>query len=1097
MSEVEIWGARAGQSKNRLFQAIWQSRKQGKRVLLIVPEQYTLQAERELIEELSLPGLLDLDVLSPSRLGRRIFEAAGHSPLLPLSETGRRMALAQALSTQQESLHYYRRVALSPGLPEKLSVLLADFQRAGITPKELSEQAENLSGGALQAKMRDLVTLWETYQSLTAERFQDATNQQLEMVERLQASGLMQDAAVFVWQFDMLPMPLCLLLCEGAKVCARMVVVMTMDDRSAPDGHVFVSQRRSVKELTACLKKSGITYQEKQLVNEPRDVDPALAHLEKQLFSGVAAVYPHRTDAISVHAAANPYAEAVYAAQTLKRWHDSGIAWQHMAVTAADLQRMSGILSVTLRRAGIPYYLARKDSPVRHGLCRMLLGALRCISGGYQLADVLQTAKSGFSPLTLSEADSLENYAVECGIDRKRWQQPFTKGEQAEEMERLRVRLIAPIESLRSQLRSAKTAGESVTAVFRFLEEVNAYDRLMAREEELLAHHMPAEATKNRQVWTLLMALLDQLYTLLGTQKANQRDLARFIESGLTGVAISSLPPEPDTVMIGEPGHLMTGRIDAMLVMGMQDGVLGSTMDSLLTEAERRTLSAGMQRTIGMTQAETSSLRQSDFYRTFAVPRRFLTLTYAQGGQDGSALRQAQLVIDLLHLYPEVQETGGVLADAAVPLSPAMALDALPQQLRRSIDTNQPLEAPWDDVLRWLYRDIEWHDRCQAILDALGRKNLTAHLPQEQTRRLFTQDKVSISRLEGFAQCPYRHFVDYGLKPVIRKPYAFDPADVGDFYHAAMEGYAAAALQDASFPNFSDDKIRAVMDSVLSPLTEAWADGPLGDTPSLRLQGEKYRRTVQRAAWMFTHHAQHSRFHVIGEEVVFGEENGLPPVVLTLSDGRRVALRGKIDRIDRWEGDSGVYLLVSDYKSSRREIDPTRLWYGLQLQLMLYLQAACNGLNGQPAGAFYFTIQDPVVDTADVQEAAEKAIAQKLKLKGVVLADVEVVDALDSEAGYSFSKVFTKSNEIASAADAYTPEQMQALLRHARQMAAELTDRIRSGEISAAPAAIGDWDACQWCDYAAVCKIDPTLPGESKRELPVMDRQALLERMKE
>ena len=156
---------------------------------------------------------------------------------------------------------------------------------------------------------------------------------------------------------------------------------------------------------------------------------------------------------------------------------------------------------------------------------------------------------------------------------------------------------------------------------------------------------------------------------------------------------------------------------------------------------------------------------------------------------------------------------------------------------------------------------------------------------------------------------------------------------------------------------------------------------------------------MHRAAWMFTHHAQHSRFRTVGEEVVFGEEDGLPPVVLTLHDGRKIALRGKIDRIDRWVGDEGVYLLVSDYKRSHRDIDPTRLWYGLQLQLLLYLQAACEGLDGNPAGAFYFTIQDPMGDTADVKESAEKAIAKKLHLKGIVLADVDVVEALDSNPG--------------------------------------------------------------------------------------------------
>lgn len=1096
MHQVQIWGARAGRGQKRLFAEIKHCREQGKRVLLLVPEQYTLQAERELIRALVLPGLMDLDVLSPTRLGRRIQEAAGRLPLAPLDESGRRMALAQALNQCQEELQYYGRVALSAGLPEKLSALLTDFQRAGVRPEELSQHAQTLASGVQRAKEHDLGLLFAAYEALIADRFIDETTQQFDLVDRLSASGLMKDAAVFVWQFDMLSIPFASLLTAGAKECATMVILFTMDRKDAEDERVFLSQRRSAADLSDRMRDAGIqttwTYW-----TDDFDIPhaPALQHLEQHLFTRKLIDFAGDMTPIQVHAAANPYAEAAYAAQVLQSWHRSGIPWQRMAITLADTDHLPGILAVTLQSAGIPCYQARKDSAVRHGLSRMLLGALRCISASFVREDVLQMAKSGFSPLTTEEADLLENYVIVHGVARGKWLQPFTWGADAEEIEPLRQRLMDPVLHLRDALRRADTAATSVEAVFRFLEEVGAYDRLMQREEALLSRGMAAEATQNRQVWRILMSLLDQLYALLGQQKANLKELSRFVEAGLTGATISSLPPEPDTVMIGEAGHLMTGQLDALLVMGMQDGAMTSNADSLLTESEQRTLCDDMHRAIGLTRQETVALRMCDFYRTFALPSQLLTITFSQSGQDGSALRPAGIVEDFKNIFPSMIFSGGVTADTSLPLSPALALSGLPAQLHRALDTNQPLPEAWADALRWLWRDPEWHDRVAGVLRALTAHGQAQFLPETYTRRLFMQDKVSISRLEGFAQCPYRHFVNYGLKPVIRKEYAFDPMDVGDFYHAAMEGFAAQALKDPSFPDLTDEQISRIMDDVLSPLTATWQDGPLGETPTMRLQGEKYRRTVHRAAWMFTHHAQHSRFKVVGEEVVFGEEDGLPPVILTLHDGRRIALRGKIDRIDRWEGDKGVYLLVSDYKSSRREIDPARLWYGLQLQLMLYLEAACEGLNGQPAGAFYFTVKDPVVDADDIKEAAEEAIAHKLRLKGVVLADVEVTEALDNEPGYSFPKVFKKDESIAAAADAYTPEQMQQLLRHAKKTAADLADRIREGDITASPATIGDWCTCQWCECASICKFDDSLPGQEKRELPDMDRQEFLDRM--
>lgn len=1096
MERARILGARGSQQIGRILPMVESCRREGQRVILLVPEQYTLQAERELVTGLKLPGLLDIDVLSPRRLTRKIREYGGHSGLAPLDDRGRLMAIAQALTQVEEELVYYRRVALTAGLPEKISVLMADLQRAGLTPEELASQAEAASG-ALAAKSADVARIWRAYQDVIAGRFADETMQQQDLLRRLAPSGVMQDAAVFVCGFDVIPQPMSELLAEAAKVCRSLTVVMTMDAKEAADGRIFLTQRRSAAEMMDRLREAGIGVEWRYLPPEDDGRDAALRHMEKHLFTRQAVKFDGDSGAIRAHMAANPYAEAALVARTLRQWHDAGIPWQRMAVALAEAGTMPGVLAVTLEGAGIPHYMARKDGAARHGLCRLLLGALRCVSGGYGTQDVLHMAKSGFAPVTAEEAHRLENYAIAHGISRGKWTKPFTRGGDAAEMEELRLRLITPAETLRERLRAAKTAAQSVEAVFRLLEDVGAYDKLLVRENELLARGMGAAAASNRQVWQIIMELLDQLHALLGERRAAMKDITRFVESGLTGAAISSLPPQPDAVMIGEAGHLLTGRIDALILCGMQDGVMASVMQSLITETERRALSDAAHRAIGLSQQETAALRQSDFYRTLALPRQQLLVTCSLAGQDGTALRPSGLLDDLQGLFPLLTITGGVTADGgdAPPLSPADALDGLALRLREVADgLREGLDESWLDALRWLWQSPAWHEKIRGVLDALEPRG-EQRLGREETRRIFTQDKVSISRLERFAACPYQHYLDYGVKPVRREEFVFDANDAGDFYHAALQGFAHTAMAHPDWPELPEEEIDRIMDGVLAPLTQQWADGPLADTPAQRLQGSRYIRTAKRAAWLFTRHAQRSRFVTVGEEVVFGEEGGLPPVVLTLQDGRRIALRGKIDRIDRWAGDEGVYLRVVDYKSSQKEIDPTRLWYGLQLQLMLYLQAAAQGMNGQAAGAFYFTVRDPLVEAEDVKEAAEKELAKALRLKGVVLADTKVVEAMDSEPGFSLGTIFTSKGAVSAYAQAYTPEEMQQLLEHTRGVAAELADGIRSGDVSVSPAQIDQWSACQWCEYAAVCGVDPTRPGCTKRVLPAMKRQELLARL--
>ncbi|MBR6668722.1 MAG: PD-(D/E)XK nuclease family protein [Clostridia bacterium] len=1124
---VKIIGGRAGRLLPHILPKIGEASKAGTRVILLVPEQYTLQAEREIIAGLNLPGLLDIEVLSPRRLTRKIRECGGHVRLAPLDAAGRSMAIAQALTLVQDELTYYKRVALTPGLPDKMSVLMADMQRAGLTPEAVAAHAESLQPGALKAKEGDLAKVWSAYLEVIDGRFADETMQQQDVRARLIPAGVVNDAAVFVYGFDVLPGPMIELLCECAKVCESLTVTMTMDAADAPDGRIFLTQRGSAAQLMKRLQEAEIPVewrylpigpshdarsraglrgamceQSHPLVGQARpqeraSVVPALEYLERNLFNRQAKPCDGSAEGIAIHAAANPYAEAAHIAKTLTAWHEAGMPWQHMAVAMADETSMAGILATTLTAAGIPHYIARKDSALRHGLTRMLLGALRSATGGYAAQDVLHMMKSGFSPLTAEEAHFLENYALENGIDHGRWRKEFTRGDRAEEAEALRVKLITPVETLHDRLKEAKSAAQSVEAVFRLLEDVNAYQTLLHREEELLRRNMGAEAAQNRQMWQLIMDLLDQLHALLGERRAAMKDIARFVTSGLTGASIASLPPQPEAVMIGEAGHLLTGRIDALVLCGMQDGAMASSQDSLITEVERRALAEGHERPIGLTRQETAALRQSDFYRTIALPRKQLLITFAQGSQDGTALRPASLVDDVRRLFPDLVITGGVTADGSddLPLSPQLALDALAPRLRALADgLVETLEPAWLNALKWLWQSDAWHERTRQVLNAAVAGQPDARLSMEMTRRLFTQDTVSISRLEKFASCPYQHYVDYGLKPVKREAWAFEADDAGDFYHAALQGFAHAALHHPDWPDLPEEEIDAMMEEVLRPLTAQWQDGPLTDTPAARLQGEKYVRTVKRAAWLFTRHAKTSRFRTVGEEVEFGTEDGLPPVVLTLKDGRRIALRGKIDRIDRWDDGDEAYLRVIDYKSARKDIDPTRLYHGLQLQLMLYLQAAAQGMNGNAAGAFYFRVSDPLVEAEDVKSAAEAAIARTLQLKGVVLSEVNVINAMDAE-GDALGKIFNKNGSVAAGAGAYSREEMQVLLAHTRQKAADLADGIRAGDIAVSPAQIKDWSACQWCDYASVCGFDPAMPHCTKRVLPHLERQDLLQMM--
>ena len=1100
MNSVRILGGRAGRLLPVICGEIGRSHQNGAHAVLLVPEQYTLQAERELVSRLSLPGMLDMEVLSPTRLRRKIRERGGQDPLPPLNARGLSMALCQSLLDLREELSFYRGVADRPGLPEQLAVVLQDLADAGLTPETLRQQAKTSVRADTAAKLKDLSLIWNSVETLISGRFADEAAQNADAVRRLPLSGVLTGAEVWVYGFDLLNEGFCRLLTVAAECAAALTVAMTMDQEDAPDGRLFRAQRRSALRLAEVLAERGISCRTEWLPASPlTDREPALRHLEQALFTRRDLCW---TDPgplpIALHAAPNPLAEAEYAAGVLTGWHRAGIPWGRMAVAAAS--PISHSFSSAMRAAGVPFYIAQRQSVLSHGLCRMLTGALGAAGRGWRTEDIMTFAHSGYAPLSWQEICRLENYARENGIDRNKWKKPFTRGNGAETAEPLRAKLMEPLEALHDRLAAARSAAATVEAVWLFLEDAKAYQTLQSAESRLIREGCQAEASVNRQVWKVILDLLDQLHALLGGRRGTLQDISQLIRSGLSGVTISALPAHQDMVMSGDAGHLMTGELDALLVVGMQDGALASSARSLLDGQELELLSGAAGCRIGLSQEEQSAMRLNDFYRTLTMPRRFLTISWQQASLSGEAARPASLIDDLRRIFPGLQVTGGSADQAPeAPVSPVSSMDALAVRLREAADGRAPLpEGPWRQAVSWLGRSTAYRPLLEQIRDGLTAAVVPVRLDRERALRLYGSRRLSISRLETFAACPYQHFVQYGLQPVEQREFAFQADERGTFFHAALAGFAERAAGENGWPEIGDDRINQLMDEVLEPLIGQWKDGPLAEDPCSGLTAEGLVRTVKRAARLYARQLRGGQFVTLGAEIPFGTPDAeLPPLQLRLEDGHTVALQGKIDRIDLCEDDAGRILVrVIDYKSSQPELEPEKVRQGIQLQLPLYLRVASAGIpSGRPAGTFYMTVRDKLVSTDETDpDRIREAIGRTGQLNGWMVGEPEIIRRMETDGkGAIVPNPLKADGTIKSRADACTAVQMENVLDAAEQTAARLAEELRGGMIGPAPVETETWSPCSWCGLRAVCRLDPALPGGRPRMLDRIPKKDFFE----
>ena len=674
--KITLW---RGRSRDTIPFAVRQAgeyNRTGQPVFVLVPEQFTLQAERELLEGLDLPGMFQMEVLSPGRLRTRIMELVGCDTLPALNDMGKAMLLRRCL--KECDLRFFASAVDRFGLPGEIALEIDELQDAGLTPEdllELSGDPHRIPSQATRAKLEDLSVIWTRYLQLMENRFLDEAGQTRRAVQGLAASGMMTDANLVVVGFDAFQADFRSLLCEAARYAATLDVIMACPAGGASNAHVFAAQQNALNKLADQLHSMGLPFSWKNMPDLTGPGRPeTLEFLERELFSHAPAGYAGESrNSVQLHACPDPFSEAAFAARVLRSWHDrDGIAWHDMAVTLSGAA--SPALMRSLTEAGIPAYMAHRHPVPRHGLCRYLLYAARCVAYGCRQPDVLEVMRSGFSPLDSREAALLECYALEHGIRHSKWLKPFTLGdaEKAEQAEALRLRLITPIREMHQRLLASKDAAASLSAVYRFLEDSGSYEALCQDCDALEEQNMPAEVTWSRQVWQLLMDLLDQMYALLDGARPTLKDLSSYIEAALSCSTLSSLPPVPEMVMVGDVGHLLPGQVKAMLVMGLQDGTMTASDSGLLTDNETARLSQLKECHVGLTPEEKTSLRLSDFFKTLTLPERRLAITWCSGKQNGAADQAASLIDDLGRMFPDSQDVGAPAEDSVPPVPGAL-----------------------------------------------------------------------------------------------------------------------------------------------------------------------------------------------------------------------------------------------------------------------------------------------------------------------------------------------------------------------------------------------------------------------------------------
>ncbi len=1086
---MKIITARVHRLLEECVQRIGEMAARGERCMFLVPSQYTLQAEIEIMTRLNLEGTFLIDVLSPGRLQGRVFERAGQPEQVIFDERGKCMVLSEIIEQQKENLTIYRAAAqqASTGLAGKFSALIADFKRSGVTAGQLRQTLEEMDDAqrALPAykKIADLAVIYAAYEARMAGRLADGEDVSREMLARMDRAGVMRDQHVFVYGFDMITPTFAAQLVHMAQLSKSLTLAVETDDNGAPDGRLYAPVNFSIERLMKLAARSGVEVHKEKIEREA-DVPQDLRAMERQLFALGARAREEEPASIEVRAVSSVRQEIHICGARIRRMMMEGTDAADIAVVYPKGSGYAPMMENILAQYGVAAYVSGKRAAGAHPLCRFVTSALRVVTQGWRAADICECVHAGFMPLDRADGDALCAYIEGMEIRGEAFKRPFrfVKGDDEEQLARLnagRECVAAPLARLQKALSAAETADDTIAAVMNLLEDVQAFERLGDMRAQLLDMQLHTEAEDCAQVWNLLMETLDQLHTLLEDSPASGRLVLSLLESGLSALELAALPPADGAVICGEIGNVRTAQVRVLFALGMNDSA-GGADSGLLSEQEREEAAGATGAYLGMSQSERAALEQLDMLKTLCSAKERLIVSYALSDETGRALREGIAVQALRRMYPNMRVGGGLVGEEMEQMlsAPEAAVEAMSVHLSAAADGREELDARYAQAYAALSQSGQREETLLAITQNLGGQAQT-RLERAQAKKLYGRPVMSVSRLETFAQCPYRHFVRYGLSPQETIKPGVDRAELGTLYHEAAERFTRAVTQLDQFPDVDEATCARLMDEAAAPLIEKWRRSPLGESERGAAIARRITRTAHRAAKNIARQLSTSRFVPLRFEMVFGRD-GAAPVILELADGSHVYLQGRIDRIDVLDGET-KHIRVIDYKSGVKKFDPTMAYYGIQLQLLLYLAAAMeNTTDAQAAGFFYCRIADPTVKSESrIKEEVERQIAKKLALAGVSLSDVEILRAQDER----FAAMITRDGKPSALykASMTDREGMDAMIAFARRKACELAGGVYSGVIEDMPAAHGAYLACTYCDYAAVCGFDPT--RKNKKQL--------------
>ena len=1072
--------------------------------IVLVPEQFTMQTQKDLVMMHERKGIMNIDVLSFARLAYRVFEETGGGGLPVLDDEGKNLILRKIAGDYESELKMLGGHMKKQGYISEVKSVISEFTQYDIGEDEIERVMESAGESSrLYYKLADIRLLYRGFTDylqekyITKEELLDVLSCEVEKSERLKNSTVVLDGFTgFTPVQDRL-------LGELMRHCREVIVTVTMDRRGNPYvyEHPYQLFALSKQMVTSLLQ---IAKQNKIPVEEPVELydhvpwrfkeQEALAFLEKHLFRYGAGAYEKEQEQVKLHLAKNPREEAYAVAEQVRRMmREDRYRLRDIGVIVSDMDVYADHLKQAFIKYDIPFFMDHKRSILLNSFVEYIRSVLHMAEQSFSYESVFRFLRTNLAGFTYEEIDELENYVIGLGIKGyKHWQEKWTRKlrgmaqEDLDKMNHYRRQLVEKVDGLIYVLRQRrKTVADITRAIYEFMVQENLQVRLAEQEELFKAKGELALAREYAQIYRIVIELFDKFVELLGDEQVSLSEYCKLLDAGLEEARVGVIPPEVDQVVIGDMQRTRLKDIKALLFAGANDVYLPGALlrTGLLSELDREKF-AREKLTLSAGGKEKSYVQKFYLYLNLTKPSEKLDIYYSKVSADGKSVRPSYLIQELQKLFPKLKVRDEERYLKEQELTENIGFDRM---IREFVQKRHETDGAWCELYNWYKKNPKWQEKVERFLEAgYYRKPLDA-LTEEAAKRLYGEEfETSITRMERFAVCAFSHFLTYGLGLREREEYDFQAADLGNVCHRALERFSYKVEREAGdWLKLTEEKRKQYVEESVEEAIADYGNSILYSSSRNAYLIVRMKRMLEKTVWALTKQLAAGDFKPAAYELRFAN--------------------GKIDRVDTCEDGDCVYVKVIDYKTGSKSFDVTALYHGFQLQLMVYMDAALQMEQKKhpekeilPAGVFYYRIQDPLIDRPKEGEEQE-SILKELKPDGMISLEKEVLGHLDHcmvgessviPVKYNKNGSLSKSSKAASAQDFYL------MMKYAVNKVEEIRQKILSGDVKVNPYRRGTETSCDYCSYRQICGFDTKMEGYRYREIEAMSVDKVIQAMK-